>query len=278
MLDALHTNMETLDTIQINKTQPIRSSDKVTAVLQLSDWHVLKNINNQFNLYNADIVIERVSKIISKTIQKSKIHGVTDLIVEINGDMVEGIIQVSARNGEECDVVHQILFVSELLAKSINELLPNYETLKVVTTLGNHGRIYADKKMGYTHENFEMLIPEFLQLRLGNNVPIITSDGMDFVSYEIGGELICVAHGQNDKMSKVIVDFAKMYKRVPKEIHLGHYHAYKDINDCDIMVTVNGSLVGTDDYAISLRKVTKPAQNFIVYDGDDRCIYSLVAE
>ena len=65
-----------------------------------------------------------------------------------------------------------------------------------------------------------------------------------------------------------------MYKVVPDEIHLGHTHSYKDINDCDIMVTVNGSLQGTDDYAIRCRKNTNPSQNLIIYD-DDRFIIPL---
>ena len=87
----------------------------------------------------------------------------------------------------------------------------------------------------------------------------------------------CVAHGQNDKISKVIADFSKIYKKVPYAIHLAHFHQYTDVNDCDIYTTVNGSLCGTDDYALTLRKITKQAQNFIIY-GDDRCIYSLIAE
>lgn len=61
---------------------------------------------------------------------------------------------------------------------------------------------------------------------------------------------------------------------MPYAIHLAHFHQYTDVNDCDIYTTVNGSLCGTDDYALTLRKITKPAQNFIIY-GDDRCIYSL---
>ena len=277
LVDCLKDGLSEMEPIKI-KPRMFKTTKGLTGVLQLSDWHVLKNIDNQFNVYNREIAIERVNTIINKTIEKSLIHNVTDLIVEINGDIIEGVIQISSRNGEEADVITQILFQSELLANAINTLLPNYNSVKVVTTLGNHGRVFADKKAGLTHENFEMLIPEYLKLRLDNKVPIIKSYGMDFTSYEINGELICVAHGQSDTINNVISNFSKMYKRVPKEIHLGHYHSYSDINDCDVIVTVNGSLVGADDYAIKLRKITKPSQNFIVYDGEDRCIYNLVAE
>ena len=123
-----------------------------------------------------------------------------------------------------------------------------------------------------------MLIPEFLKLRLNNKVEIITSNGLDFTCYNIEDSLICVAHGQNDRLSSVISNFTNVYKQLPREIHLGHTHSYKDINECNTYVTVNGSLVGSDDYAISLRKITKPSQNFIVYDGSDRCVYNLIAE
>jgi hypothetical protein len=275
--DILREEIKHLNPIQLNEFKKPTGCKKIVGVAQLSDWHFKKKVDNQWNYYDENVAVERANVICDKIIDKSIKNNVTDLIVEINGDMIDGIINVSARNVEEGDVISQITGVSELLSQIINKLKPYYETLKIVTTLGNHGRIFSDKSFGAVKENFEMLIPEFLKLRLNNSIPIITSHGLDFVSYEINGDLICVAHGQYDRLSTVISDFAKIYKRVPKEIHLGHMHSYKDINDCDVFITVNGSLVGSDDYAVTLRKITKPAQNFIIYD-DNRCIYNLVAE
>ena len=278
LTDTLKSEIVNLKPILLNEYKENTNATRVYGVAQFSDWHYGKLVDNQWNFYNIDVAIERANILVDKIISKSKIHNVTDLIVEINGDMIDGIINISARNVEEADVIKQITGVSELLAQVINKLLPYYENVKVVSTLGNHGRIFADKKLGATKENFEMLISEFLKLRLDNKVQIITSNGLDFISYRINGDLICVAHGQNDKLSTVIADFAKVYKEVPKEIHLGHTHSYTDINDSDIFTTVNGSLVGSDDYSVSLRKITKPAQNFIVYDGIDRCVYNLIVD
>jgi hypothetical protein len=42
----------------------------------------------------------------------------------------------------------------------------------------------------------------------------------------------------------------------------------KIIEENDITVVVNGSIVGTDDYAVSIRKNTKPCQVLRVYDRD----------
>lgn len=278
LTDTLKSEIVNLKPILLNEYKENTNATRVYGVAQFSDWHYGKLVDNQWNFYNIDVAIERANILVDKIISKSKIHNVTDLIVEINGDMIDGIINISARNVEEADVIKQITGASELLAQAINKLLPYYENVKVVSTLGNHGRIFADKKLGATKENFEMLISEFLKLRLDNKVQIITSNGLDFVSYRINGDLICVAHGQNDKLSTVIADFAKVYKEVPKEIHLGHTHSYTDINDSDIFTTVNGSLVGSDDYSVSLRKITKSAQNFIVYDGKDRCVYNLIVD
>lgn len=276
LVQVLKEQMEFLPKIKLNEYSPIKQKENIFAVLQFSDWHGYKMIDNQWNFYNYDTMVKRANIIVDKTIQKCKLHNVNNLIVEINGDMIEGLIHVSCRTQAEEDVIQQILGVSELLSQCVNKLKSHFNTIKVVTTLGNHGRLVSNKSEVVTKENFEMLIPEFLKLRLGDSVPIIKSNGLDFVSYELNGELICVAHGQNDKLSTVISDFAKMYKRVPKEIHLGHTHSYKDINDCDVIITVNGCLEGSDDYAITLRKITEPSQNLIVYDTD-RCIYALKA-
>lgn len=274
LVEVLKEQMEILPEIKLNEYKSQDRGNNLTAVLQLSDWHIGELVDNIFNFYNIETAKERADNIINKAIDKCSLHNVNKLVVEINGDMVHGLINVSNRCDAEEDVVQQIIIVSELLAQCINKLKPHFTDIKIVTTLGNHGRLGGSKKDYSTKENFEMLIPEFLRLRL--NMPVHSSNGLDFTEYEIDGNMICIAHGQNDKISSVIEDFSKMYKRVPAEIHLGHTHAYKDINDCDIMVTVNGSLVGTDDFALTCRKVTSGAQNLIIY-GEDRCIYSLKA-
>ena len=109
LVDCLKDGLSEMEPIKI-KPRIFKTKKGLTGVLQLSDWHVLKNIDNQFNAYNREIAIERVNTVINKTIEKSLIHNVTDLIVEINGDIIEGVIQISSRNGEEADVITQILF------------------------------------------------------------------------------------------------------------------------------------------------------------------------
>lgn len=277
LLEVVKDKMDFMPTYEIKEFKPInKNQDKKYAVLQLSDWHCGALVDNQFNYYNVDTMVDRAIKVRNNALEYCKLHNVTDLVIEINGDMVNGAIHVSSRVESEEGVVQQVITVTDVLARLINSMKPYFNSIKIITTLGNHGRLTPNKSDSITNENFEMLIPTMLRDKLGD-VKIIDSKGLDFTKYEIDGKIIMVSHGQNDSMTKVISDFSKIFKVVPNEIHLGHTHSYTDINDCDIKVTVNGSLIGSDDYAITIRKVTTPSQNLIVYEKD-RCIYEIKAE
>lgn len=252
-------------------------NDKIKyAVLCLSDWHCGSKVDNQFNYYDIDTMVDRAMVIRDKAIDYCNLHSVTDLIIEINGDMVDGLIHISSRVEQEEGVLNQIVTVTNLLSKMINSMKPYFNSIKVVTTLGNHGRMTPNKTDSSTKENFEMLIPIMLRDKL-KDVKVLDSKGLDFIKYEINDKIICVAHGHNDKLSSVVNDFSKIFKIVPNEVHLGHSHGYQDINDCDIITNVNGSLIGSDEYSLTIRKITKPSQNLIIYDND-RCVYELKAE
>lgn len=279
LIDVLKQEIANLDDLplyhygeRIEKTKQPKD-----AILALSDWHIGAIIDTQWNCYSIDIAKERMEQLLKKVKRYLLNYNITNLVVEVNGDMVHGLINVSNRVQSEEDVVSQIIIVSDMLSYFINELKPYVKNLKVVTTLGNHGRLIPNKKESINKENMEMLIPEFLKLKLDKDINILTSNGLDFIKYNIGNRIICLSHGQYDKVNEVIEDFSKIYKCVPNEIHLGHTHSYKDINDSNIYITVNGSLMGSDEYAVNLRKITKPSQNLIVYD-EDRCIIEIIID
>lgn len=259
----------------------LRIEDKTpkSAVLMLSDWHYGAICDSQWNYYDTSVAKERAEQIINKTIKYILDMGITDLVVEINGDMVEGAINVGNRVASEESVVEQIINVSKLLAKCISTLKPYVQSLKVVTTLGNHGRLTARKKdQADERENFEMLIPEFLRLTLGDDIPIITSQGLDFVKYEFDDKIICLSHGHHDKATSAIDNMIRVYKVVPDEVHLGHWHHMSDLNDSNIHVVVNGSIKGVDDFGLkATRCTTQPSQNLIVY-GKDRMMIELIVD
>ena len=249
------------------------------AILMLSDWHYGALCDSQWNYYDTNVAKERAEQLIAKTQSYILSLGITDLIVEINGDMCEGMINIGNRVASEESVVEQIINVSKLLSKCILSLKPYVNSIKVVTTLGNHGRLTPNRKeQADERENFEMLIPEFLRLTLGDDIPIVTSQGLDFVKYEFDDKIICLSHGHHDKTKSAIDNMIRVYKVVPDEIHLGHWHHMSDLNDSNIHVVVNGSIKGVDDFGLkATRCTTQPSQNLIVY-GKDRMMIELIVD
>ena len=249
------------------------------AILMLSDWHYGALCDSQWNYYDTNVAKERAEQLVAKTQSYILSLGITDLIVEINGDMCEGMINIGNRVASEESVVEQIINVSKLLSECILSLKPYVNSIKVVTTLGNHGRLTSNKKeQADERENFEMLIPEFLRLTLGDDIPIVTSQGLDFVKYEFDDKIICLSHGHHDKATSAIDNMIRVYKVVPDEIHLGHWHHMSDLNDSNIHVVVNGSIKGVDDFGLkATRCTTQPSQNLIVY-GKDRMMIELIVD
>lgn len=249
------------------------------AVLMLSDWHYGAICDSQWNYYDTNVAKERAEQLVVKTQSYILSLGITDLIVEINGDMCEGMIHIGNRVASEESVVEQIINVSKLLSKCILSLKPYVNSIKVVTTLGNHGRLTPNRKeQADERENFEMLIPEFLRLTLGDDIHIVTSQGLDFVKYEFDNKIICLSHGHHDKAKSAIDNMIRVYKVVPDEIHLGHWHHMSDLNDSNIHVVVNGSIKGVDDFGLkATRCTTQPSQNLIVY-GKDRMMIELIVD
>lgn len=248
-----------------------------TAILMLSDWHYGAVVDTQYNYYDTVVCVERATQVFDKCLRHCIEHHVDKLFIELNGDMIHGLINVSNRVQAEEDVAEQIMNVAHIISTLINDMKPFFKEITVVSTFGNHGRLIPEKTAALVKENFERLTNGFIRLRLGDEIRFIEAHSDDFVVYDCDDKKIYLAHGQYDKLSSVIGDCVAMTKVVPDEVHLGHTHSYKDINESNIMAVVGGSLMGADDYALTLRKNTKPHQNLIIY-GEDRCVYQLVVD
>lgn len=266
-------SLSEVEPVIFNKTIKNNFTSDIEASLILSDIHYGISVDNQLNFYNTDVAKDRLFEIVSKTIDYCKIHNVNTLHIEILGDIVSGIINTSNRVEQEEDIMTQIINVSEVLTSCISKLEENIPNVKVYTVFGNHSRVMPNKKDSINRENLERLIYQYLKIRLPNT-KIVTSMNDDFLAIKIKDKEILLCHGDKDNINNAVNNYVKLLNKKFDEIHMGHFHSFewKDDNDTDI--TVNGSLVGTDDYAQSIRRSTKPTQVLRVY-GIDTCTYKL---
>ncbi len=251
---------------------------KTEAILLLSDLHIGVEFNDFCNVYNLDVARARLSKLIDDTKTYCKLHKVARLNVVNLGDLISGIIHTTIRLEQEFDVIDQIMNASELVAGLLSELQGVAPEVIYRSCTDNHSRAVANKAEAIEKENFYRLIDWYIEERLKNTSIIFKNDNL---SKEIGkfellnGKKVMFAHGHNDSPNRVFQSYIGATEEYIHYVLLGHYHCEKVKNFQNMRVFINGSIVGTDDYAASKRLYTKPSQMLLVFDRDNVVHYSI---
>ena len=270
---------------KLNETKPLihkeikgdNTSNK-EAVIILSDWHIGSTSNNYWNIFNLEVARERINKLLNKTIEYCSLHKVNTIHVELAGDLTNGFIHVGNRIENEEDVISQVITASELISNFLNELANHIPSVKVYSSTGNHGRCSANLKESLNVENFERLIPWYLKARISNPKIELMENEIDdnLIVIRFLNEVIYCVHGHLDKPNVIIENWSRMLKEFPTEAHLGHFHSYKEFDEYDMTVTVNGTLSGVDEFAKKIRKTSKPMQTLMIYNEEGReCTYKI---
>lgn len=245
------------------------------ASLLVSDLHYGIEIDNIKNFYNTNICEERLNELKEKTIERCKQHKVDKLNICILGDDISGLIHFSTIAENNRDVITQCIEVSELLSNFVIKLSEEIPNVKVYSTYGNHSRAWQGKSNGSNKENYERIVAEFLKTRLKPyDIKVIDSGWEDFIVTTIADKTIVITHGDKDSFNQVVGNFTKLLRQPIDEIYMAHFHSHKEMDDCGTQVVINGSLVSTDDYAMTLRKHADAVQLLRIY-GEDVCCYRL---
>ncbi|MGM7720507.1 hypothetical protein [Metabacillus sp. Hm71] len=269
---------------QLEKKKPLTFSPSAEKGLSekhglalFSDWHYGMEVNNTLNKFNKQVFNERVAKLVNKIIENGKRNKISTLHVANLGDMVSGIIHVSTRVQSNEDIIEQTKYVSETLAEVLSKLANEFETIKYYNVIGNHGRTGHKSDVGLK-ENFEYLIPWFLEARLKdfNNIDIVT-DQDGYIAAKIFDEDVIYVHGNFDRVDQCVTKLPQILGFVPSYIIGGHIHHHYEKEHGKTTVIVNNSLIGADDHSTQGRYGGKPGQKFIVFDENDglECTYNI---
>ena len=249
-------------------------SSGVKASLVVSDLHYGAFIDNAINFYNTDVCKERMNTLLDKTIKYCTIHHVKELYVNLAGDLVCGNIHLTSRVEQEEDIIAQTMQVAELLSNFLAELSKHVPSIVVVCVQGNHSRVTPNKKESLNQENFERIIFEYIKMRLPN-IRMLINGAEDWIAYNIGERKMFLEHGDKSNVSSAREKAINLLGYVPDTIIFGHFHHLEVNDDNGTDVVVNGSVMGSDSYAVRRRLHTQPYQVMQVYDGADVCTYKL---
>lgn len=239
-----------------------------------SDWHFGMEVNNTMNVFNKEVFNQRVEKLVNSIIEYGTKNEISTLHIGQLGDLVSGIIHVSTRVQSNEDIIEQVKYVSETLAEVVSKLANTFPTIKYYNVIGNHGRTGHKNDVG-VKENFEYLIPWFLEARLKDfdNIEIIT-DKDGYVVSKILNEDVVYVHGNFDRVDRCVTTLPQILGFVPSYIFGGHIHHHYEKEHGKTTVVVNGSLIGADDHSTTGRYGGKPSQKFMVFNEDGlECSY-----
>lgn len=248
-------------------------------VLLVSDWHYGLTIENAFNKYDTDIFRERLNQLYIKTIEHGKFHQIGKLHVFNLSDLISGIIHNTIRIQNSEDVITQVEHVGEHLATLLFGLSKKFGEIVYYDTLDNHSRIISNKKESFEKENLTRLIKWYLKVRLKRvkNIKIVDNKyGDDFIVSDVCNSKIIAVHGHNDKMANAPYDLSLMLREFPDYVFMAHGHHHEELEVHSIECIMNQSFSGVDEYAVNIRRTSKPAQKFMVFNEDGRlCTYNI---
>lgn len=275
---------DVVKTISSNKVLDVPSKIDIDqndskGILVISDWHYGVDVDTYFNKYNPEIAKKRINQLCTESIRIIYRENISELYLVNLGDMISGIIHLPLRINSRLDVISQTIQVSEILAEFITHLTSCCK-VNYVSVCDNHSRLDPNKKEALQPESFVRIIDWYLKERLSENKNVEFLEnkfGDDICSFNIFKFKVLGVHGDKDPQKKILTQlttFTQEHYDLVLSAHKHHFYA-DECNETELYS--NGSLMGTDDYANSLRLNNKPSQLFIVVDRDNitRNIYKV---
>lgn len=244
----------------------------------LTDIHTGIEINNWKNVFNEDVLRQRIEKYTSDILDIRGLHQSQNCYLVI-GEILSGLIHSNLRLQNNMDLMEQFKYVSELISAMLVRLANNFNHIYVYTTPGNHSRVVAKKEDALDGENMDVLLPFYLKARLQNVDNVSICDNTiepEIAMFNIRGNNIFSAHGHKDSSTNVVQNFTMMFGIKPDVVLLGHRHTNGLTTVYDTKVIESGSVSGADAYAVSIRKVSKPEQTVSVISNKGLiCLYDI---
>lgn len=257
---------------------------EATAVALASDWHIEETVEgdkvNGVNEYNLDIARRRCERYFAGLIYLVRYHqdhfAIRDLILWLGGDLITGYLREEDLEDNGASPVQAIAILVEWLSEGIRAILQgtDLEVIRVVCNSGNHGRL-TKKMQPRTREanSIEWLLYRMLAREFAHEPRIVFVLPHGSQTYvDVYDWTIRFTHGDETKfgggVGGIMIPIRKAIAKWQTVRHadlnvIGHYHQEHFLRD----LVVNGSLVGYNEYALSIAAPYEdPRQGFFLMD------------
>ena len=249
-----------------------KGGDDDIIVAAFSDFHVGNTFENHFGSYSIDIFKRRLEEYVGRLISIGKKNGIKTIKILALGDEISGSIHTNTRLQNAEDVISQVKIVSEYIAQALHQLSEHFTVVEYYTAIGNHGRVSPNKEESLYNENFELLIPWYIEAKLSNvpNVKIMKNEvDAGIITANVFTEVVFGVHGDRDSLARAGSVLPAMLRKFPLSIWAGHLHSFGAETFHGIELIKSGSLCGTDEYAKNMRLTGKPCQTVAIYNKEE---------
>lgn len=250
-------------------------SNHRAGILVFGDEHygtefIIRGLSNEIiNAYSPEIFEDRMWDLLNQTIQIVEKEDFSKIHVFSMGDFEDGLLRVKQLMQLRYGVIESAVRYAEFMSNWLNEL-SKYVQIEFQTTSGNHSelRMLGQPKGTFTQENMSLVVNTMIRNRLINNPNFVFVENPTGMIYtKILGYNICGIHGEVKSMEQAIKDLSQMYHVQFDFLIGGHKHHSRSETVGIHQEVINvPSIIGIDDYSMSIHKVSNAGATFLVLE------------
>ena len=222
------------------------------------------------NEYSPEIFEERMWNLLMQVIDICRKERFAVLNVYDLGDEVDGLLRVSQLFKLRYGIIESTVRYGRFITEWLNELSKNVFVKYQMVKDSNHCqlRMLSQPKNTFKDENMSYIIAEKLMDRLHDNQNFeFIQNPTGYIFDNLVGYNVFGFHGETKNMEQAIKDFSRTYKTNIDFLVGGHKHHQNSSNvgvQSDIICAP--SIIGIDDYALSLNKTSDPGATLFVLE------------
>ena len=225
---------------------------------------------NVINEYSPEKFRERMQQLFTKVLGIIHHEGINTLNIVDLGDDIDGILRMSQLMKLRMGVVDAAMEYAEYMGEWLNEL-SHFVTIKYQSVNGNHDelRLLDGKRGNFPEDNMCKIISSYIKLRLKDNDNFIMIENPTGYGYmQLCGSTVLCMHGSEIKGSRksVMDQLSSLYHPIDYLVSAHLHHAKNETVGLNKEIIQVPSIIGIDDYSISLNKSANPGATLVVFE------------
>ena len=279
--------IKTLPPLEIPKILPAHIEGRVyndrAGCLLFADAHygvdlkIIGLYGETINEYSPEIFEKRMWNLLTQVVDICEKEGFTSLNVYDLGDEIDGLLRVSQLFKLRYGIIESTVKYGRFITEWLNELTKHVHVKYQMVKDSNHCqlRMLNQPKNTFKEENISYIIAEKIMDRLSDNHNFeFIQNPTGYIFDNIVGYNVLGIHGEGKGLEKAIKDFSGTYGVDISFLIGGHKHHQNSSNigiESDVISAP--SIIGVDDYALSLHKTSDPgATLFVLESGKGKTI------